>query len=289
MSIIEPVIRPPSEAMSFLLQVTTGCSANHCSFCGAYMNKPFRVKEAEEIFCDIERGAHLYPETRRVFLMDGDALVLNNRKLVPILKKLKKSFSRLTRVSSYANGYNITSRKEEDLQELVEHKLNLLYIGLESGSESILEMQKKRSTAAEMIEAVQRAKSTGMKSSVIVLLGLGGKKYTSEHVEETAKVLNAMQPRYLSFLSVMLIPGTELHMKVEKGDFQELKPLELLKECHDIIENLDLKKTIFRSNHASNFLRIEGRFPQDKGKLLDLLQKAIAGKTRLVPDFLRGL
>jgi len=98
-----------------------------------------------------------------------------------------------------------------------------------------------------------------------------------------------MQPRYLSFLSVMLIPGTELHMKVEKGDFQELKPLELLKECHDIIENLDLKKTIFRSNHASNFLRIEGRFPQDKGKLLDLLQKAIAGKTRLVPDFLRGL
>ncbi|HAH19685.1 MAG: hypothetical protein A2Y00_01735 [Omnitrophica WOR_2 bacterium GWF2_43_52] len=289
MSIVEPVIRPPSEAESFLLQVTTGCSANQCSFCGAYTGKPFAIKSSKEIFSDIEEWCRHYPDTRRVFLMDGDALVIKNDKLMPILEKLNQVFPKLSRISSYANGYNITHRTDEELQQLCEFKLSLLYIGLESGNQEILSRCKKRSSVEEMIEAVQRADRVGIKSSVIVLLGLGGKQYSAEHIRDTIKALNRMQPRYVSFLSLMLIPGTPLYEAARRGDFEELDSHELLRQARDIIQGLELEKTIFRSNHASNYLSLEGRFPQDKGKLLTMLEGAIHGETTLRPEFLRGL
>ncbi len=289
MTIIEPVIRPPAEAGSFLLQVTTGCSGNQCTFCGAYMHKPFGVMSYEEIAADIEKGSGKYPQTRRVFLLDGDALVVNNDRLLPVLKKLDEAFPKLSRISSYANGYNITHRSDEELRELYEHKLRLIYMGLESGNEDILNRCRKPSSAEEMIEAVKRAGEAGIKSSVIVLLGLGGREYAAEHVRDTIKALNRMQPRYLSFLSLMLIPGTPLYEEAKKGEFKELSPAELLQQTRDIIEGLELEKTIFRCNHASNYLALEGRFPQDKEKLLNTLTSAISGKLGLRPDIFRGL
>jgi radical SAM superfamily enzyme YgiQ (UPF0313 family) len=289
MAIIEPVIRPPSEADSFLLQVTLGCSADHCSFCGAYKTKPFRIKDPEEVFSDIDRCARRYPGTRRVFLMDGDALVLGNNKLVPILEKMENVFPGLSRVSAYANGSNITRKSDAELTELYAHKLSLIYMGLESGSQSVLDRCGKTSSAEEMIQAVRRAERAGIRSSVIVLLGLGGKKHSAEHVRGTIEALNRMQPRYLSFLSLMVIPSTPLAEDVRRGDFEELGPKELLQEACEMIRGLELKRTVFRSNHASNYLSLEGTFPKDKTALLKSLKAAIDRETTLRPDFARGL
>lgn len=289
MPVIEPAIRPPSEADSILLQVTLGCSANHCTFCGAYKGKPFKRKDTKEIDRDISRYARKYRDARRVFLMDGDALVMNNKELIAILKNLDQAFPRLTRVSSYANGYNILRRSDTELKELYDNKMRLIYMGLESGSQEILDRCKKASGADEMVEAVNRVSQAGIKASVIVLLGLGGKKNSEEHVKCTIEALNRMQPRYLSFLSLMAIPGTPLWEEVEDGSFEELDPLELLKESRDIIKGLELKKTIFRSNHASNYLPLEGSLPKDKERLLRDHNSAINGEVDLKPDFLRGL
>lgn len=289
MPVIEPAIRPPSEADSILLQVTLGCSANHCTFCGAYKGKPFKRKDPKEIDRDISRYARKYRDARRVFLMDGDALVMNNKELIAILKNLDQAFPRLTRVSSYANGYNIARRSDTELKELYDNKMRLIYMGLESGSQEILDRCKKASGADEMVEAVNRVSQAGIKASVIVLLGLGGKKNSEEHVKCTIEALNRMQPRYLSFLSLMAIPGTPLWEEVEDGSFEELDPLELLKESRDIIKGLELKKTIFRSNHASNYLPLEGSLPKDKERLLRDHNSAINGEVDLKPDFLRGL
>lgn len=289
MPIIEPAIRPPAEERSFLLQVTTGCSANQCAFCGAYTDKPFNIKSYPEIYSDIEQWRSIYPDTRRVFLMDGDALVIKNDKLLPILERLNQSFPKLSRISSYANGYNIASRADEELKALYKYKLSLIYIGLESGNQEILTLRGKRSGAEEMIEAARRAGGLGIKSSVIVLLGLGGRQYSKGHIRDTIKALNRMQPRYLSFLSLMLIPGTPLYEDAKKGKFDELNSAELLQEAYQIIRGLELEKTIFRSNHASNYLALEGRFPQDKKKLLEAIKAGISAGTGLRQEFLRGL
>ena len=162
-------------------------------------------------------------------------------------------------------------------------------MGLESGSQRVLDACGKSSSVEEMIDAVNRAAKAGIKSSVIVLLGLGGKKHSAEHVKDTIAALNRMQPRYLSFLSVMVIPGTQLGEEVRRGEFEELGPAELLKESYDIMKGLELKKTVFRSNHASNYLALEGTLPKDKAKLLNIMESAIGGEIRLRPEGLRGL
>ncbi|MFH1459477.1 MAG: radical SAM protein [Candidatus Omnitrophota bacterium] len=289
MPIIEPVIRPPSEADSFLLQITTGCSSNYCTFCGAYYKKPFTVKNQQEISGDIKQWAENYPQTRRVFLLDGDALVVSNHKLIPVLEELKESFPDLARISSYANGYNITQRTDDELKELYDRKLKLIYLGLESGSQEILDSCRKKSTRDEMITAVQRAQNIGIKASVIILLGLGGRKNFKEHIDQTIIALNKMQPRFLSFLSLMLIPKTDLYKCAEKGEFDALNPDELLDQAYQIIKGLELEKTIFRTDHASNYLALEGRFPSDKKYLLQIIEKARAGEIPLKPEIFRGL
>ncbi|HBE77443.1 MAG TPA: radical SAM protein [Firmicutes bacterium] len=289
MPIIEPAIRPPAEADSFLLQLTTGCSSNQCTFCGAYKGKPFRIKEEAEIIQDIEVGVHYDPAQRRVFLMDGDALVIPNQRLIPILKKLNNAFPRLTRIASYANGYNIGRRSMEELAELATHKLKLIYIGLESGNQQILEDCRKGSSVSEMIEAAEKAASAGIKISVMVLLGLGGQKNSVAHVQDTIRALNRIQPRYLSFLSLMLIPGTPLYRSAQKGDFKELNPSELLIEERSIIAGLTMNGTVFRSDHASNYLALEGRLPADKTKLLTIIDAAISGHGHLKPERCREL
>ncbi|MDP8212080.1 MAG: radical SAM protein [Candidatus Zapsychrus exili] len=289
MLLIQPIIRPPSEANSLLLQITVGCSSNTCTFCGAYANKPFGVMEESDIEYDIKEAADLYPDVRKIFLLDGDALALNNKRLVPILKLINKSFLKLSRIASYANGYNITKRTSDELRELRNHNLNLIYMGLESGSQKVLDACKKRSSVEEMIEAVRMADDANIKSSVIVLLGLGGVQCSDVHVRDTIEALNKMQPRYLSFLSLMLIKDTPLYKQAETGKFKELNSTELVREAYDIIKGLELNKTIFRSNHASNYLSLEGRFPKDKEKLLNMLKLAIDGNVKLRDEIFRGL
>lgn len=289
MPIIEPVIRPPAEANSILLQITTSCSANSCTFCGAYKDKRFTIKSKAEIYADIDMYATHYPDARKVFLMDGDALVVGNKKIVPILKKLNEVFPKLTRIASYANGYNIMKRTKYELQELIDYKLNLIYLGLESGNQQILNDCNKRSTVKEMISAVQLADEIGIKSSVIVLLGLGGKKNSELHVKDTIVALNKMQPRFLSFLSLMLVPNTKLYQEYIDGSFQQLDQTELLQETFSILQGLELNQTIFRTNHASNYLPLEGRLPKDKAKLVYVLKTAVQGDAYLRPEILRGL
>lgn len=288
MPLVEPVIRPPSEAESFLLQVTTGCSSMSCTFCGAYRGKPYRIKERAEIDGDIDEWRDISPETERVFLLDGDALAAGNAFLVPILKRLSDSFPGLRRISSYANGRNITPRSNDELRELCANGLSLIYMGLESGSQAVLDRCRKRSSAEEMVLAVQRAGGAGIKSSIIVLLGLGGKDLSDDHVEETAAALNRMQPRYLSFLTLMLIPGTPLHRQADEGSFALPGQVKMLKEARDIIARLELQGTIFRSNHASNYLPLAGRFPRDKKRLVDTLDEALKGNTPLRPESFRA-
>lgn len=289
MPLIEPIIRPPAEAESLLLQVTCGCSANSCTFCGAYMDKPFRILPLDVIRQDIREAAAAWPAARRVFLLDGDALVLGNNKLLPVLDELQAAFPRLSRVASYANGDTITTRCDDELQALAARKLTLVYIGLESGSQALLDARRKRATVAQMVEAVQRAAAAGIRSSVIVLLGLGGQEHSAEHVRETITALNAMQPHYLSFLSLMLIPGTPLAEEAARGTFRELEAMEMLREARDILAELELMRTVFRCDHASNFLSLAGRLPTDKTTLLAQLDEALRGKRRLRPWFMRGL
>lgn len=289
MPLVEPVIRPPSEAESFLLQVTLGCSANSCTFCGAYRGRPFRVKDRKEVEGDIDEWGRLAPETRKVFLLDGDALAAGNELLVPVLAKLGRTFPGLSRVASYANGRNITARSDGELAELAAGRLRLVYLGLESGAQEILDRCRKKSTAGEMIEAVARCRKAGIKSSVIVLLGLGGTDLRDRHVEETVRALNAMQPRYLSFLSLMLVPGTAQHRLTAEGRFTLPGPEELLREARDILQGLELAGTVFRSDHASNHLPLQGRLPHDKGDLLAALSGALEGELPLRPESLRRL
>lgn len=289
MPVIQPAIRPPAEADSFLLQVTTGCSSNSCSFCGAYRDKRFAVKSMEEIRADIAEAAPFARTIRRVFLMDGDALVLDNNKLLPILRMLHTAFPKLTRIASYANDYNIINRSDSELHELHDNKLRLIYMGLESGSQRVLDRCNKKSSVEGMIRAVNRCTEAGIKSSVIVLIGLGGTDLTKEHITETAEALNRMQPRLLSFLSLMLIPGTELHRQHQNGDFILPDTEGLLREALGILSLLDLKQTVFRSNHASNHLPLEGRLPADKERLCSVLEEAIKGNHNLRAESSRGL
>lgn len=289
MPVIPPAIRPPSEADSFLLQVTTGCSGNTCDFCGAYLNKPFRVKSMTEIEQDMVAQQQAAPDTRRVFLLDGDALAVSHHNLRPILEKINQYFPSLTRIASYVNGYNITQRSDEELSELAAHKLTLVYMGLESGSQVVLDACQKRASVDEMITAVNRLEQAGIKSSVMVLLGLGGRQHSQEHVQATITALNRMQPRYLSFLTVMAVPGTGLMKKIEQGDFLELEPMGYLREAQAILAGLQLNKTLFHCNHASNYLALSGRLPKDKDKLLAALNQALMQQIPIRPEMMRGL
>lgn len=289
MPLVEPVIRPPSEAESFLLQVTAGCSSNTCTFCGAYPRKPFRIKGREEILGDIEEWRSLGPDTRRVFLLDGDALAAGNDLLLPVLERLGRAFPLLARVASYANGQNITGRSDGELADLAGGRLRLVYLGLESGAQEVLDRCRKRATVREMEEAVHRCRDAGIKSSVIVLLGLGGRRLRDSHVEGTVAALNRMQPDHLSFLSLVPVPGTVLYRQWRDGEFELPGPRELIGEARDIIEGLALEGTVFRSDHASNHLPLGGRLPRDRDRLLAVLQGALEGGIPLRPEALRGL
>ena len=291
MQYLGTVIRPPSEAESYILQVTYGCSHNKCTFCPTYLDKSFRVRPVNEVMGDIEIAQNLMPQTRRVFLADGNALVLSNQKLMPILDTLNSSFPGLQRVGIYANAGDILRKTDQELKELSAKKLLIIYIGLESGSNRVLKKVNKGATAEEMIEAVNKAQNAGFKVSVIGLLGLGGTDLWKEHAVATGKAVSAMNPLYFSLLTLMIVPGTELYRQWEEKEFILSEPLDMLREMRVVIENINVSSgCIFRTNHASNYLPLAGRLPNDKERLLKVIDQALAeGESRLRPEFLRGL
>lgn len=288
------VVRPPSEAWSYILQITYGCSHNKCTFCSTYLDKPFRVRPAKEVLEDIEMARSYIPHTRRVFLADGNALVLSTRRLVTILDALNEAFPNLERVGIYANAQDVLRKSDEELATLYCKKLGIIYIGLESGDDEILRRVKKGATAAEMIEAVRKAQAVGFKMSVIGILGLGERQRSREHAIATGQVVSAMDPAYFSLLTLMVVPGTELHQQWKAGQFVLIEPLEMLKEMRVMIQHIEgVTCCVFRTNHASNYLPLAGTLPQDKERLLATLDRALVhlarGESVLRPEYLRAL
>ena len=283
------IFRPPSEADSLLLQATIGCSHNRCTFCAMYRDKQFRVRRLEDVLEDIVAARKYHgPDIRRVFLCDGNALILPTPHLLRILTTLEQTFPDLQRVGVYANARDLVSKPIEELKELAGHKLSLFYLGLESGSDAILKQIDKGATADEMVAGVRHGMAAGMKSSVIFLLGLGGRKSWRENAIESAKAVSQMNPNYLSALTVTVVPGTPLARQLKSGDFEVPEPAEFAAELRLFLEQVDVKATVFRSNHASNYVPLAGRLPRDKDRLVAELTEAIRHH-RFKPEYMRGL
>ena len=289
MRYLEPIFRPPSEAHSYLLHVTYGCSHNRCGFCAMYLSKSFRVRPLEEVLEDIEmaRGAH--PLTEKVFLLDGDAMTLAPRRLLPVLDALKGAFGNLRRVGAYSNADSVLRKSDEDLRRLREAGLGILYFGLESGDPATLERIVKGATRDQVVEAVVRAREAGFKTSVMGLLSIAGRERWQAHAAATADAVSAMNPRFFSLLTATPVPGTRFHEEVTTGAVTLPDPDETLQELEAVVAGLDCQNTYFACNHASNYLPLKGRLPRDKPALLAAVQAARRGEVGLKPEWLRGL
>lgn len=286
-----PLFRPPSEALSFILQVSLGCSWNRCSFCEMYKEKSFSIRSDEEIFHDIKKGASLIPETRKIFLADGDAMALPTNRLLGILAAIKREFPRVRRISSYALPRNILKKSASELKELKDAGLKLIYLGIESGDDEILKRINKGETAESTIKGLLLAKEADMKSSVIIINGLGGSALSRQHAENSASLLNATQPEYASTLVLSFPKGKDRFISSFGGDFIPLTQMELFEEMLTLISNTSLKATVFRSDHASNYLSLKGILGRDKERLLAQLREAIEHPegAKLREEWQRGL
>ena len=290
MRYVEPVFRPPSEASSYLLQATIGCSWNHCTYCAMYSSKRYRVRALSETLEDIEMAGRAYGhEVRKVFVLDGDALAMPMECWEPILTALQATFPKLRRVSCYATAANLLEKSPAELGRLRELGLKLLYIGPESGDDVTLKRIAKGATAGEHIEAAAKARQAGLKQSLIFLLGAGGAERSVEHARASAELATAMDPEYLSALTLMLVPTTPICRLAERGDFTLPSVEGLLRELRILVSEVKPSETIFRSNHASNYLPIGGRIPRDREGILREIDAALAGTGPVRADWMRGL
>lgn len=271
----EPLFRPPSEADSLILQVTYGCSWNKCSFCEMYTSKNFKVKKEEEVLKEIQDVAKLMPDVRKVFLADGNPMVLSTKKLLTILNAIHKAFPKNRRVSTYALPQDILSKSKEELIELREAGLKMVYVGIESGDDQVLQMINKSETSSSTIEGLLKAKEAGIKLSVIILEGVGGMSYSEQHAINSAKILNHIQPELASLLVLSFPYGVEQYKQRFLGKYVPMSIPDLLKEMRIFISNIELESTIFRSNHASNYLVLNGILSRDKQLFLDKINFTI--------------
>ncbi len=283
------MIRPPSEANSILLQVTVGCSHNKCTFCGTYTNERFRIKSDDIISSDIDFAATYCKRQRRVFLCDGDALIIPQKRLLKILKEIKAKLPWVTRIGTYANVKSLKLKSFEELQTLKKNGLDILYMGLETGDDTLLAKIRKGFTAETAIRMGKIAKDAGFKLSITVLLGIAGRNASQRHAQKTGEVLSAIDPDYVGALSLMLLPGTPLYNDHVNGKFPILRPKEVLRELRTMIEHTHLNRGLFHANHASNYLPIRARFPKDREGVLALIDHALAGGIQLKPEYLRAL
>ena len=283
------IIRPPSEANSILLQVTVGCSRNKCTFCGTYAGERFRIKPDSIVMEDIAFAARHCRRQRRVFLCDGDALIIPQKRLLSLLIEIGRRLPWVTRIGAYANAKSLKMKSREELEELRAHGLGILYMGLETGDDVTLKRINKGATAQTMIDEGKKARQAGMKLSVTVLLGIAGKERSQAHAEATGRALSAMDPDYVGALSLMLIPQTPLYDDWQAGRFVLIEPSEMLAELRTMIAHTDLSQGLFHANHASNYLPIKARLPKEKEKTLSLIDDALAGRASLKPEWMRAL
>lgn len=271
-----PRFRPPAEADSLILQVDQGCPYNRCTFCGMYRGVPYRRLKPSETAALIAEAAPQAPDTRRIFLADGDVMRRPFAELQAMLRQLNDAFPQLARVNLYATGQAILSKSDQELMRLRQLRLHTLYLGLESGDEDTLRAVRKGESAAGMVDAVRRAQGCGLRCSVMMLIGLGGQSRSREHALATAAALNAMQPRLLSALRVVPVPGTELYDAVTAGRFTPLTEEQAVQELRLLIAALNLTNTVFRANHNSNVVPLEARLPRDRERLLAQLDALLA-------------
>ena len=284
-----PLFRPPAEADNIIIQVTIGCSYNSCSFCSMYKTKKYRVRNLEDIYKDIEFFSDSYPEANKVFLADGDALSIDTDYLIEILKYIELKFKRLRRVSSYASAQNILNKSSDELSKLSDHKLNLIYYGIETGSDVILKKITKGVTQHDIIESLNRASSSRIKISATVILGLGGSQYYKEHIQESVKVINATNVNYLSTLQLGIEDDAKHNFYKHFSDFKMQSDYEILDEQKMFLKLLKpVNKIIFRSNHASNALHLSGVLPKDNARLIFEIESALkSGSSSFVPKRFR--
>ena len=283
------VYRPPSEAYSLIVQVTIGCSHNSCSFCNMYKEKTFRVRELKDIIADLEQAKLDYGSVKRIFLADGDALVLEFSKLKLILLKIKELFPGCERVGVYATPNDILAKSLEELRKLQDLGIGILYLGVESGSSEILKSINKGVTAQKLIMAGRKVKDSGIKLSVTLISGIGGREKISENAIESAKLISVINPDYVGFLTLMLESGTPMYKDIQDGIFHVLTPEEVMQELREFLENVEVTNCIFRSNHASNYMELAGTLPGDKDKLLSDINLALIGKQRYKQEVYRRL
>lgn len=269
------IYRPPSEAYSYILQVTIGCAHNKCTFCGSFKAKKFRMRSLEEVFEDLQMARRYYRKVGRIFLADGDALVCKNSYLLAILKEIEDLFPECERVSIYGRARDILRKTDEELLELKAHNLAMIYMGVESGNPEILRRINKGETREEMIAAVRKSEGLGIPTSLTFLSGIGGREMWRENAIDTGTIISEMEPSYASFLTLMVVPGTPLHEQYMRGEFELLRPDEVLKEAQLMLENIHVtKKCVFRSNHASNYVSLKGDLPDDRDAMIRQLKIA---------------
>ncbi|HJC82223.1 MAG TPA: B12-binding domain-containing radical SAM protein [Candidatus Anaerostipes avicola] len=283
------VYRPPSEAYSLIIQVTIGCSQNHCAFCSMYKTKQFRIRSTDEIIDDFMEAREMYPKIEKIFLADGDALICPVQDLEMILKLIRKKFPECRQVTCYASPKSILLKKTDELKRLCQLGLSMVYMGLESGSDKVLEYMKKGADPKEMIKAAEKIHNAGIRLSVTAISGLGGKKWWKEHAVETGKVLSEMKPEYAGLLTLMIEEGVPLEQEIKSGRFQLMNPYEILIETREMLEHMDCPGCIFRSNHASNYISLRGTLNKDKEKLIKQLDQAVSGSAHLKSEWMRML
>ena len=269
------VYRPPSEAYSLIIQATIGCSQNTCTFCDMYREEKFRMRKLEDIKRDLKEAHHYYGEIDKIFLADGDALIMPFNMLAEILDYINYLFPNLDRVGIYASPKSILLKSVDELRVLCEKKLKIAYLGVESGSDVVLKNIKKRATSDDIIKAGQKIRESKIKLSTTLIMGLGGVKNSKEHVEGSIRVLNAINPDYLGLMTLSIQRGTEIYDEAVRGDFTELSAEEIVFETKKLIEGLNLNDSVVRSNHVSNYVHVRGVLNKDKEIVLAQLNKAL--------------
>jgi len=283
------VIRPPSEARSIILQITVGCSHNKCTFCGAYKDVHFRIKSEKEIDRDIAFALVHCKKQKKVFLADGDALILHQDKLEALFIKIKQRLPQVHRISLYANGRAIRSKSDRDLLRLKELGLDRVYLGIESGDDNILSTIYKAETSASLATAGKRVVQSGVFLSTTILLGIAGIQGSSHHARQTARLLNEIKPNQIAALTLMPLANTQLGQEISRGAFYLPNSQTILKELRDLVLHLDCDRVQFMANHASNYVSISGRLKRDKDVILAKIDNAINQKIELIANFMRRL
>ncbi len=281
------VFRPPSEARSLIVQATVGCSYNKCDFCSMYKDDTFHLRDLEELKVEVKEYLEERPFYKRVFIADGDALCLSNYKLVDLCDFFAKNMENLERITAYATAKDILRKTDEELKELREHGIEMVYVGYESGSDEILKDVNKNSTAEEYILATKKAKAAGIKVSATIIAGLGGMDKMELNAVETAKVVTGAKPDYISYLTLDLFPDTPLYERYKSGEFKILSPLDILQEIKIFLEHVDSEGTVFRSNHASNYISLAGNLNEDRERMIEEINEALR-EENYKPEYLRG-